>query len=98
MHPIEGFMYDHAAFMPCMFLHHPLMIYIVKLDLNLKAAFAHDGYDYPGHGRWFHYIHHRKFNCNFGTPNAPLDWLFGSYNTGEELYQKEEKAVNAKLE
>jgi sterol desaturase/sphingolipid hydroxylase (fatty acid hydroxylase superfamily) len=63
------------------------MIYIVKLDLNLGAALGHDGYDYPGSGDWFHYVHHRKFNKNFGTYNAFLDYVFGSFDTGEELYQ-----------
>ena len=24
-----------------------------------------------------HYLHHAKFNCNYGTPMVPLDRLFG---------------------
>jgi len=58
MHPIEGFIYEHAAVFPCMFFHHPTIIWFTKIHLTLAAILGHDGYDFPGAGDWLHYIHH----------------------------------------
>ena len=33
-------------------------------------------------GSFFHQIHHRYFNCNYGNPEIPFDRWFGSYNDG----------------
>ena len=27
----------------------------------------------------FHYLHHKKFECNYGTGGEPLDRLFGTH-------------------
>ena len=48
MHPIEGFIYETACFVPCFFYHHPILIWMVKLDLLYKAVLVHDGYSFPG--------------------------------------------------
>ena len=48
MHPIEGFLYESACLVPCLFLHHPLIIFIIKVDCTYKAILGHDGYDFPG--------------------------------------------------
>ena len=48
MHPIEGFLLETACIVPCFFLHHPILIWLVKVDLTYKAIHGHDGYDYPG--------------------------------------------------
>jgi len=84
MHPIEGFIYETACLVPCLFYHHPVWIWLVKLDLCWKAVVVHDGYDFPGASTWEHYIHHLKFNCNYGSSNAPFDWLFGSFDDGKK--------------
>ncbi len=36
-------------------------------------------------GSFFHHIHHRYFNCNYGNPEIPLDLWFGSYHDGSEV-------------
>ena len=48
MHPIEGFVYESACIVPCFFFHHPILIWLIKIDLTYKAILGHDGYDYPG--------------------------------------------------
>lgn len=58
MHPIEGIIYETAAFVPCLFYHHPLMVNIMKLELSLSAILGHDGFDFPGSSDYFHYVHH----------------------------------------
>jgi sterol desaturase/sphingolipid hydroxylase (fatty acid hydroxylase superfamily) len=94
MHPIEGIMYESATLIPLFFFHHPLVIHVIKIDLTLSAVLGHDGYDFPGAGDWYHLIHHTKTNCNYGSPNAPFDVLFGSvdYGTEEEIAELKLKA------
>ena len=84
MHPLEGFLYESANIVPCFFLHHPSVLLICKIHLSLMAMWGHDGYDSPGQGHYFHYLHHTRFDCNYGSENSPLDWLFGSYCDGSD--------------
>ena len=90
MHPIEGIMYESATLLPLLFMHHPIMINFIKIDLNYSAVLGHDGHEYPGHGDWFHLIHHMKIKGNYGSPNAPFDWLFGTVDLGEDLNMDEQ--------
>lgn len=32
----------------------------------------------PAGGSHFHYLHHAHYDCNYGTPMIPFDWLFGT--------------------
>jgi sterol desaturase/sphingolipid hydroxylase (fatty acid hydroxylase superfamily) len=34
---------------------------------------------WPGSGDYFHLLHHAHFDCNYGSPHVPLDWLFGTF-------------------
>ena len=90
MHPIEGIMYESATLLPLLFMHHPIMINFIKIDLNYSAVLGHDGHEYPGHGDWMHLVHHMKIKGNYGSPNAPFDWLFGTYDLGEDLNMDEQ--------
>ena len=89
MHPIEGSIYSSTCIFPLLFWHHPMVVWIVKLDLAFKAYWGHDGYDYPGAGDWYHHVHHVKFSCNYGSSNLPFDWFFNMYETGEDVWDKE---------
>ena len=33
-------------------------------------------------GDYFHYLHHRYFDCNYGTTLVPMDRWFGSFHDG----------------
>ena len=35
-----------------------------------------------GNGGYFHYLHHRYFDCNYGNEGVPLDRWFGSFHDG----------------
>jgi len=39
---------------------------------------------FPGTGDYYHNIHHFTFDCNYGTQNIGLDWLFGTFAAREE--------------
>lgn len=85
MHPIEGLIYETAVFLVLPFAHHPVMINLIKIDLNYAAILGHDGHEYPAAGDWFHTVHHMKIKGNYGSPNCPFDWLFGTVDYGEDL-------------
>lgn len=85
MHPLEGFFYESAIMIPVLFAHHPIVIVVCKIDLSYAAILGHDGYEYPGHGGWMHQVHHLKIKGNYGTINAPFDYLFGSVDYGDDM-------------
>ena len=35
-------------------------------------------------GLFYHQLHHRFIECNYGTPELPADKLFGTFNDGTE--------------
>eukprot|EP00501_MAST-03F_sp_TOSAG23-6_P000030 GSMAST32.ASY1.ANO1.31.1 assembled CDS len=49
------------------------------MHLLLSPAASHSGYE--DHSDQFHYLHHRYFECNFGSASFPLDNLFGTFRS-----------------
>ena len=37
---------------------------------------------------YFHYLHHKYFECNYGGTIAPMDQLFGTFHDGSEEAQE----------
>ena len=92
MHPVE-----HLLFMSSLLIHyvipsHPLHVLYHLYWLVLGTVSTHSGYEMIWLkeknlltvGSFFHHIHHRYFNCNYGNPEIPLDLWFGSYHDGSE--------------
>ena len=92
MHPVE-----HILFMSSLLIHfvipsHPLHVLYHLYWLVLGTVSTHSGYEmiwFKGKnllsvGSFFHHIHHRYFNCNYGNPEIPLDLWFGSYHDGSK--------------
>ncbi len=93
MHPVE-----HILFMSSLLIHfvipsHPLHVLYHLYWLVLGTVSTHSGYEmiwFKGKnllsvGSFFHHIHHRYFNCNYGNPEIPIDLWFGSYHDGSEV-------------
>ena len=38
---------------------------------------------------YFHYLHHRYFECNYGEASIPLDKWFGSFRDGKSQKPKD---------
>ena len=99
MHPIEHLFYYTCMFIPTFFFLYPFNIYIKqhpihllfnKFHAHISPLPGHDGFDAPGGGSYFHYLHHAHFECNFGTPMVPFDKIFGTYEDGSK-YRKIKK-------
>ena len=92
MHPLEHVLYFSA---PLLFLVIPANPYLVTLSttyLLLSPAPSHSGFDRyviaggrtVAGGDRFHTLHHRYFDCNYGTSLVPMDKWFGTWHDGTD--------------
>lgn len=88
MHPVESTLYYTAAFIPCLWGGHPILALTAIIDCAIGAWLGHDGFQWPGSGDYFHMLHHKHFDCNYGAQHIPLDWFFGTYAGGKEDIRK----------
>jgi hypothetical protein len=49
------------------------------MHLLLSPAASHSGWEDHFQSDQFHYLHHNKFECNYGSASLPLDHLFGTF-------------------
>lgn len=90
MHPIE-----HALFYTNFLIHlvvptHPLHVMFHGYVQSTHPVFSHSGFEnlvvkenpQLRMGVFFHQLHHRYFECNYGTVEMPWDRWFGSYHDG----------------
>lgn len=81
MHPVEHFIYYSCAWLPPLFMAvHPLHFLYTKFHADIAPVGGHDGKGPPSPGSDYHYLHHAKFECNYGTPfPINFDGLFGTW-------------------
>jgi len=84
MHPVESTLYYSAALIPVAFGLHPVHALGVIVDCAMGAWLGHDGFQWPGSGDYFHMLHHKHFDCNYGAMHVPLDYFFGTYAGSKE--------------
>ena len=91
MHPIE-----HLLYYTCMLIHwvvasHPIHMIMNGQHATFAAILGHggfeelvviDGVQVPSGGSYFHSLHHRYFECNYGEMGMPFDHWFGTSHDG----------------
>ena len=90
MHPIE-----HLLYYTCMLIHwvvpsHPIAMILNGQHATLSAAQGHVGFEEAvvkdnvkvPVASYFHQLHHRYFECNYGEPDMPFDYWFGTSHDG----------------
>ena len=90
MHPVE-----HAIYLGSVLIHfvvgaHPLHIIFHLQYFTLTAVTTHTGFqgllikdkDRLALGTFHHQMHHRYFECNYGSLEMPWDMWFGSFHDG----------------
>jgi len=98
MHPVESTLYYSAALVLIPLKCHPTIVLSTIIDCGVGAWLGHDGFQSPGTCDFFHYLHHAHFDCNYGAPHVPLDWLFGTAICAKEdlkLIWKKKKKTNS---
>lgn len=79
MHPVEHFLYYTCTLLPLIIPFHPLHFLYTKAHADIAPISGHDGFAYPGGDGAFHWLHHAKFECNYGSPTINYDKFFGTY-------------------
>lgn len=90
MHPVEHLIYFSPPVLWWFVPVHPVVIMVTILFVGLSPALTHAGFHHlvlkGGKliylGDWFHQLHHRYFNVNYGGKIAPLDYVAGSWHDG----------------
>ena len=92
MHPIEHMVYFSSVLIHLLVASHPIHI-IFNLQLTaLTGPTSHSGFEKLTIGAkskagfrvgdFFHQLHHRYFECNYGDTSMPIDQWLGSFNDG----------------
>ena len=92
MHPLEHLIYFSQWLILLVVPSHPIHMLYVMQRTALTPAQGHSGFDQlvlekEGDTRmsidsFFHYLHHRHFECNYGNNLTPMDRWFGSFHDG----------------
>ena len=90
MHPVEHVLYLSTGLIHWLVLSHPVHFLFHMQVKALEAASSHTGYEClllkdrnrMRLGDFFHQLHHRYFECNYGTLEMPWDEWFGSFHDG----------------
>jgi sterol desaturase/sphingolipid hydroxylase (fatty acid hydroxylase superfamily) len=88
MHPVETIIYLSVCCIHWIVPSHPIHFLFDLQHAALGPANGHHGYEGPivngklPTGSYFHYLHHRYFECNYGESTVPLDRWFGTFRDG----------------
>lgn len=90
MHPVEQILYFSTVVVPWLLGGHPINALFQIHIAAFSPALGHSGFEKlmlgpklgVDSGNYFHYLHHRYFECNYGGSLAPLDKLFGTFHDG----------------
>lgn len=108
MHPGEHLLYLSGLLIHLAVPTHPVHMLFHVFWLTLATATSHCGYEsvvVGGKprvrvGAFFHQLHHRYFECNYGNAEMPWDKWFGSYHDGtseatHHVRQRKQKLFSA---
>jgi len=92
MHPIEHVIYFSLFMLWWVVPAAPFIVVLTGIFNGVSPAISHSGFDrfevarHNGRttagGDYFHHLHHRFFECNYGNRPVPLDKLFGTFHDG----------------
>jgi len=90
MHPFEHLLYFSTVLIHFIIPSHPMHILFHFMIITIGAVVGHCGFDgflinkknkIPL-GHFHHQLHHRYFECNYGTIEIPFDVWFKSFHNG----------------
>jgi len=79
MHPIEHILYYTTTLTCLVVASHPVHFLYAKFHADVAPIGGHDGFADPGGDADYHYVHHAKFDGNYGVPLIPFDRIFGTF-------------------
>jgi len=92
MHPIEHLLYLSTLLIHFVVPSHPVHLIFHVIYQGPGAAMSHTGYedllikDKPriALGTFYHQLHHRYYECNYGNQEMPWDRWFGTFHDGTD--------------
>ena len=92
MHPVEACLYFSARLIHFVVPSHPVHFLFHAYVNGLNPCVSHSGFEGVlvkaknrfNAGDFFHQLHHRYFECNYGTAEMPWDVIFCSFHDGSE--------------
>ena len=90
MHPVEHLIYMSSVLIHWVVASHPIHVFFHMQWLTTAAVTSHSGYESllvnekneMGLGFFYHQLHHRYYECNYGSAEMPWDKWFGSFHDG----------------
>ncbi len=92
MHPVEHFLYISSLCIHWVVASHPIHLIFHVIYLGPGAAMTHTGYEdllvkdkrRLALGTFYHQLHHRYYECNYGNQEMPWDRWFGTFHDGSD--------------
>ena len=102
MHPIEHLIYLSGVILHWLIPSHPIHACYHLMHAGIAPTWGHCGYAkitvkklvIKLDNDYFHYLHHRYFECNYGGLAVPWDRLFGTFHDGSD---ESKKAMSKRL-
>jgi len=81
MHPVEHLVYFSNALTPSLYLQVSPLIYMWNfMHLAIAPGAGHSGWEDHFQADQYHYLHHAKFECNYGSPSSGwIDQALGTF-------------------
>lgn len=82
MHPIEHLYYFSNAFTPSLYLSNlsPIIFTWNFIHLTIAPGAGHSGWEDHFQADQYHYVHHKYFECNYGSPmSGCIDQMLGTF-------------------
>jgi sterol desaturase/sphingolipid hydroxylase (fatty acid hydroxylase superfamily) len=94
MHPVEHLFYFSNCLTPSLYLSLSPLIFLWNfMHLTLAPGAGHSGFEDHWQADQYHYTHHAKFECNYGSPSSAwIDQFFGTFREklgASEMYKGE---------
>merc|ERR1711973_712258 len=92
MHPLEHLYYFSCLGPSFLVYTTPFAFMWNGVHLLISPAASHSGWEDHFQSDQYHYLHHRFFECNYGTSGTPFDKMFGTFRdklkeTGPSTYR-----------
>ncbi|MEP2029372.1 MAG: sterol desaturase family protein [Paracoccaceae bacterium] len=105
MHPVEHFIYLTTLCVHWVVASHPIHLIFHVMWQGPGAAMTHTGYEdllikdkrSLALGTFYHQLHHRYFECNYGNQEMPWDRWFGTFHDGSDEGTAETRARKKRM-
>ena len=105
MHPVEHLLYFTTICIHWVVASHPIHVIYHLLYQAPGAAMTHTGYEdllvrdqrRLALGTFYHTLHHRFFECNYGNQEMPWDRWFGTFHDGSDTATDATRARKKKM-